>query len=490
MSNLATGGKGSSTGLSTGVFGEQLIAEPTPIIQKNFVYGEPTDWEKISATGGSVTFSDNFTICQTGTSVGGYGVSRSNRSQLYKAGEGNSFKFTAIFDSTNALALSRQSAGPLNLTDAAQFGYDGVTFGVLHEYGGAPEIQTLTVTAAATGNEALTVTIAGTEYTVNVTSGSIQQNAHEIEQSLISQVSGYRFDHIGDTVVCQSENAATATNDFTLTGPGTCAGTFVQNKVGQATNKDWTPQTSWNKATLINEDGGFTLDPSKLNVYKVDYGYLGSAGIRYYVYNPVKLEWVHVHTVKFSNLNTTTLFTNPSMKVGWVAASLGSSGVNLTVKGASCESSIQGKRVPRERTKSKKVVQTSMGNTETTALAIRNRLVFGDKPNLGEIIPTKISVDTDQVKGGVFGVYLNTNRSTVTEHVEFASDSIAIIDTSKGTITGGTLIDSISNSGELDLTDNDLFLISRDELFITYTSNGGGGASDQVTVTITWREDL
>lgn len=481
-----------NTGLLKSAFGELIVAEPSPVIQEHFVYGIPKDWQTFTATGGAVTFTDeNLTVCTTGTSVGGYGVSRSNRAVIYRAGEANSFKITAIFDSANAVANSRQTAGAFNLTDGFHFGYNGTEFGVLHEYFGKPEIQTLTVSAGASGNETLTITIAAVEYTVNVTSGTANDNAHEIEVSLESQVSGWRFDHIGDTVICQAETAATQTNDFTLvneTGGGTCAGTFAQDTIGQAKTTDWIAQADWNGETL-----GFTLDPAKLNIYKMDFGYLGGAGIKYYVMNPDNLEWKLCHTLRYANMNTQPLFWQPSMRVGWVAASLGST-TNITVKGCSTEGATDGERGAVGRTQSRLTTAT-ISNTLVNVLSIRTKKVFGNKPNQGEIIPLRLSLaDAGSSKGVEFEIFLNATVSGATNHLEHASDSIAIYNEDVQAITGNGAIEAVvlapGESQEVDLIIDNIYLLQGEELVIGAKSLASGSPSDDVTVAITWREDI
>lgn len=476
------------------VFGEVLVSEISPVLQAHFVYGEPRDFETFEATGGSVTYANEMIVCQTGTSVGGYGVGRTSQSQLYQAGEGNEFRFTAIFDVANALALSRQSAGPFNLTDGMGFGYNGADFGVLYEHHGAAEIQTLSLSAGASGNETLTITIAGTEYTVNVTSGTANQNAYEIEASLKSQVAGYRFDHIGDTVVCQCESAATQTNDFTLvneTGGGTCAGSFTQNTAGAAKTEEWVNQADWNQNTLLS--GTFTLDPSKLNVYRVEFGYLGAAGIRYYVLNPDTLEWVHVHTVKIANSTTKPLFYQPSMRVGWVAASLGSSGTNLTVKGASLFAGVQGKRNAVEPSRSLETTNTTVNTTFINMLTIKNRLVFGDKPNQGEIKPLVISASTDSAKGVLVQLISEATVSGVTSYTQVASDSIGIYATDAGAVSGGVVIASrtisAAEDGIIDISDFAISKVAGETLTVAAKSLATGTPNDDVTITLTWRED-
>ena len=95
------------------VFGERLTAELTPTIQIANAYEiDPAtrdDLEVFTATGGSADSLSNMFRCQSGTSVGGYGVIRSAGALRYRPGEGALGRVTAAF--TNGIANSLQFAG-------------------------------------------------------------------------------------------------------------------------------------------------------------------------------------------------------------------------------------------------------------------------------------------------------------------------------------------------------------------------------------------
>ncbi len=165
-----------------GAFGDVLIAEATPVVQIANQYSlDPanrSDLEVFEATGGSGDNDGNLFRCQSGTSLGGYGVVRSKEAAVYRAGEGIEGLITAQF--TTGVALSLQFAGMFSLTETVAFGYDGATFSILYSRAGAAEVQSIQVTGAAGGSESATVTLDGDAFTASLTSGSVQNNAFEI----------------------------------------------------------------------------------------------------------------------------------------------------------------------------------------------------------------------------------------------------------------------------------------------------------------------
>ena len=137
--------------LELGAFGDQIIVEETPTIQLSNQYQhDPAlriDLETFEATGGSADNNANLYRCQTGTSVGGYGVIRSAAALRYRAGQGVTGQLTASF--TTGIALSLQFAGLFSLTETLAFGYDGSSFGAIHEYDGAAEVQQIEITVSS-----------------------------------------------------------------------------------------------------------------------------------------------------------------------------------------------------------------------------------------------------------------------------------------------------------------------------------------------------
>jgi hypothetical protein len=132
---------------STGAFGENITSHRMPVVQIANKYRiDPANLNEVEifeATGGSADNNGNLFRCQTGTSVGGYGVIRSVETLNYRAGQGIQGFVTASF--TTGIALSLQFAGMFNLTETLAFGYDGTDFSVLHSYDGAADERLITV---------------------------------------------------------------------------------------------------------------------------------------------------------------------------------------------------------------------------------------------------------------------------------------------------------------------------------------------------------
>jgi hypothetical protein len=148
--------------------------------------------------------------------------------------------------------------------------------------------------------------------------------------------------------------------------------------IGATKTKDFVAQASWNITTTP-----FTgFDPTMLNLYKVQYAYLGAVGPIFSVFNPNTSRYVDVHRVLWANTHTTPNFGNPNLKIGWTAASLGASGTNLTVQGASAYTAIQGKELIVDTSRAADNSVSSVNTTLTNIITLKNRLTFGNRFNL------------------------------------------------------------------------------------------------------------
>ena len=141
---------------------------------------------------------------------------------------------------------------------------------------------------------------------------------------------------------------------------------------GRVKTDNHTAQASWNVTTT--PFNGF--DPTKLNIYKIQYGYLGVANIKFSVYNALTGSWVLVHQIKWANANNETHLGSPNLKIGWTAASLGSTGTNLTVEGASASLMVEGDEVLTNDVHATEAVKGSVGTTSIPILELKNRIVF------------------------------------------------------------------------------------------------------------------
>lgn len=463
-------------------FGDDLTMEFDAQVAIKAVYGILDNAQTFTATGGSATASNGEFVLQTGTSVGGYGVLWSRRPIVYTPGIGMQGRITARF--TTGVASSLQACGLFSATDGMFFGYNGTSFGIMHRHHGDFEIRTLTVTGAAGGAETVTVTLNGTAYTASVTAGTTIQNAHEIEVGLNAGAAAnlWYIQHIGATVVFVAKAIGAASGAYSCTSTGTLTGTVAQIKAGASATETWTPQASWNIDTAT------WLDPTKGNIYQVDAGFLGYAPPVYRIFHPERREFVPVHAIEWTNANTQPNFGNPSMRVGWVSASLGST-TNLTVAGASAMAGLQGKK-EYARTFGGYGVATGV-TTETQVLTIQVRREFGGRACNAVLRPMKLSIATDSTKGAIFRLLRNPTVSGTTAHAYVdQTESIALTDTAGTTVSGGRLLGvyGVGPSGRasIEIDEENMFMVAGDELVVT--AQVTSGAASEMSAAITWEE--
>ena len=469
---------------ASSTFGDTIVAELRPIVTLKATYGILDECQTFTATGGSAAATNGEFVMQTGTSVGGYGVIWSRQPVVYVPGVGSEARLTARF--TTGVANGLQLAGYFTAVDGMFFGYNGTRFGVMHRHGGAIEIRTLTVTAGSGGAATVTVTLNGVAYTAPVTSGSVQLNAHEIEQALNAGAAAnlWYIQHINDTVIFVSKDAAPKAGTYSVSvSTGTFAGNIAQNRAGAAPAEDWTYQSDW----LIDKAPWF--DPTKGNLFKMEYAYLGYGPLKFSIFNPGANKWQQVHVINWTNSNAGVNFGNPSLRCGWASASLGST-TNLTVAGASAMAGLQG-RANRAHAFGVSGTATGVSTTQTQVLTIQVRREFGDRAAVCVIVPKTLSISTDATKGAIFNLYRNpvVAGNTVHTYVD-ETQSACTYDTAGTTVSGGRILGSYSigpaGRATINLTDINDVLISGDELVITAAITSG--PVSEMTASLVWDE--
>jgi hypothetical protein len=474
------------------VFGEQVTVQPTPLIQISNQYGlDPSlrdDLETFEATGGSADSNGNVFRCQTGTSVGGYGVIRSKEVAVYRAGQGVEARFTAAF--TSGVALSLQLAGLFSLTETAAFGYDGADFGILHEYDGAAEVQRLSMTATPSGGETATITLDGDAFTTSLTNSDLATNAFEIEAA--AKADGtinakWRIEQEGDDVVFISKSVGNKTGTMSFSS-STATATLTEAAAGAAKSSLNVAQASWNITTTPFV--GF--DETMLNLYRIEYGYLGAVSMVFSIYNPSTGFFVPVHRQEWANSYSTPIFGNPDMKIGWTSASLGASGTNLTVTGASAYVAVAGENVFRNQSYADTNTVASVGGTFTPLITIKNRITLGEKFNLGKIAVIEISVENEHTKSSTVEIIINGTLTGVCNFQLVDNvNSIALIDKASTGISGGRIVSSfqVASNGEKteDLSKFFIELLPEDTLTVAAAANTG--TASNINVSINWIEE-
>lgn len=480
-------------------FGEIKTAEVTPIYQIDAIYGVRQNVETFVDGGGSGSVTDskgNF-VCQTGTSVGGFGVVRSRISARYRPGQSLIFQWTALFDTANATALSLQAAGPFNSTNGFFVGYDGVNFGVMHRTDGEHEIRELTISTPAGGAETVSLTLNGVLYSIPVTSGTAAFNAYEIAEWLIANQTVWQVAQNNGKVVLFGSDAGPLSGAYSVSSSGALVGNITQVTAGVANTETWAYQSAFNVDEL---DGGgpsgMVLDPSKGNVYRLQYEFLGYGPVTFSIKDPAVNRFVEFHRFNFSNNRVEPNLQNPALKVGWISASLGSS-TNLTVKGASGMAGLEGRLEFASDTFGTSHTNTAIGTTLEPVVSFRVRLVFQGNTNLKELIPLISYVSATGNKPVEVFFLLNPDFSSVTnwEYVD-EDNSVVEQETSANTTfasQGTTIASFVVNGGNTErLSTADIgagaFALQRGDI-LCIAARVSSGSAVEVAASLTWTED-
>lgn len=323
-------------------FGSVHVERLRPLFQLDGVYGFTSgETRTTTAFNGTVTAASNLLTASTGTTQYGYAAIQSRKRLRYRPGQGIVARFTAILPSS--ANSSYQLAGIGTSESGVYYGYSGTEFGILHVTGGVREIRLLNVSTKSNSAQNATITLADTAYTVALTNGtSTVTTAHEIASGTYA---GWSSEAHGSNVTFVRNAAGPASGNFTVAG-GTLAGNFTTTRAGANSTDTWVPQSEWNGDRLDGAGAsGFTLDPAKGNVYQIGSQYLGFGVVQMQVEtttatanNPT---WTTVHTFKFPNTRTGTIYSQPSFPFTLLAYSLGST-TNLSISTASAAGFVEG----------------------------------------------------------------------------------------------------------------------------------------------------
>lgn len=254
----------------------------------------------------------------------------------------------------------------------------------------------------------------------------------------------------------------------------------------------WVPQSSWN-LDLCDGSGesGFAIDPTKLNIYRIQVGYLGAFGAIMSVLNSYNGQWIEVHQFAFANQRTTPHITNPTMYFGITAANT-TNATNIAVSSASFFIGIEGERRRLGGTYGVSSFK-SIGTTQNNVVTIRNNNTINGITNRSMLRIRSISVSTAASVPVIFLLTKNTTLGGTPAYTNIDStNSLAAYDTAGTTITGGNQVFNcaIGANGDqfADLTEFDIYLLPGETLTVSAASISGPAANQAVA--INWNEDV
>lgn len=478
-----------------GAFGELLQASLHPQVQLDPLFGlrQQTDLEVFTALSGTTSVEDTGSgyewKCASANSLGSYGLIRSKRNIRYRPGQGSVYRFTARFSPPVAGNTCR--AGAFNTGSELMVGYNtNQQFGIIRRYGGKLEVRRLTLSAAASGAETVTVTLNGATFNVAVTAGSTAANAHTIS---LGTFTGWRAYQNTNTVLFVAESTGAKSGTYSVSSTGTLAGSFAQVAAGATETDVWTYQDSWNIDKLDgNGKSGITLDPTKGNVYQIKHQYLGYGNTIFSIVDPESGRFIPFHNIKYPNANTSPNISMPIMKIGYFSYNESGSTGN-TIYGASMAGFSNGPYAPARNPDGHANSQTSIGTSFTSLFSVRVRPEFNSVVNLTEMLPMEISVAVEGTKPAEILVVINgTFTGTPNWQYKDQSNSIAEYTNTARTYTSNTgrVVAAIpvgkSASAVVDLSKLGIRLGREDVISIIARATSG---TIDATGALVWQED-
>lgn len=474
---------------SRSAFGEPIAVPLTPIIQLDALYGfDPREFEILTSGTGMVDQGANKTLFKvhTGTGPYGYGVLRSNRIIRYRPGQGVMARFTAMFENPQSGITLR--AGLFAQEQSLVIGYDGEEFGILRQNGGKAEIVKLTITSNTAG--VASVVLNGVSQNVTLSTTNTTTSAKEIAAAAFP---GWITEQLDNTVSFLSTSVGVKTPGTYSLG-GTLTGTIAPIQTGVDNTLNWTYQTEWNIDKLNGTgDSGIILDPTKLNIFQIQFRWLGAGEIRYAIENPINGDMIFFHHEHYSNKNIDVHLDNPSFKIGYVAANLtGDSKIDAHVGGASMMAAQEGLNIDNNFPTATSISRSGLANTTVHSLiTLKNGLIYQNKINLRKVKLKRLSVAFQGNDPAVIYILLNGTKSTGYTLNKIGEFSCVYKDTSTGSYTLANelplaeFVLPINGSGTFDLDSLELTIPSGDNINIAISSTQ---SISSVSASVIWVE--
>jgi hypothetical protein len=178
---------------------------------------------------------------------------------------------------------------------------------------------------------------------------------------------------------------------------------------GVTPTAEWTYQDEWNGTPV-------SFDPRYLNVYGVDFRWLGAGIVRFFMEDPATGAMTLVHTQRYASTSNIPHVNNPSFRVGLSTGQRAGTTAtgNATVTSASMMSGIQGTIVQSVYSQSWSALDatTRPQNTMHHLLSIHNPYSKAGKLNTQEYIMEDLTVALQSTDPSVIYLFINGTPST------------------------------------------------------------------------------
>ena len=473
-------------------FDEPVAIALTPVLQLDGVYGIPEDDVQTYTFGAGSNVSTNdygqWEIA-AGTGLGNYGVFRSRRVLRYRAGQGGQCRFTAMFE--GGVTGTSMRVGLANQESSIMVGVNNGQFGVLRSYDARAEIRTLTITGTASNTTAVVV-LDGTTYNVTLVNGeTASQTAARIARTIFGQDS-WLVEQKGNEVRFLSSLVGPRNGAYSYTA-STTTGVFTRDQIGVPVTENWVYQADFNIDKLDGTGpSGVTIDPTKMNVFQIQYRWLGAGVIRFACENPVTGTLMLFHELHWVNEHNRPWTHNPNFKVTYVAYNIGAA-TACVVKGSSMMAAVEGIIQKNDYTRSFSGKKSSLtNNTVHQLFAVRNPTTQSGKINTREIVLQDVSVAFQGNDPLELMIFFEPVLLTGVQDFSRQADAIALISTTTATIDYATetpivsFVAGLNGSAQFPLFNFRLVIPPGTTAVVACRS---GQSVSQIATALTWLQD-
>jgi len=268
---------------------------------------------------------------------------------------------------------------------------------------------------------------------------------------------------------------------------------FINQQFGVGREKNgtetFTAQTAFNLDKLDGTGSShFTIDTTKMNIFRVNYGYLGVMTVIFEIYCGKAIGWVPFHYIDVLNTQVANIIDSPYLPIRSEVKS--TNATTTQIRSGSWSAGYTGtSRSPKSnRLFAIENEKTISAGVKTCIASLKPVTTFKTKANVISSIINQLSVATDGTKTVKINLLLNATIGGTPVYNTVDADSTVTFDIAGTTVTGGRLIGSWvlgkADSFNIDLLNTHLIFREGDVVTISAESTN----SNLVDAAITWGE--
>lgn len=395
-------------------FGEISVAMLNPVIQLQWPYNINSKLIRTSTTEtGTASINSSRLKLSTGTTAQSKVIMQSKQLFNYQPGEGGEVRFSAVFN--EGVVGTDQLIGIGDAENGLFFGYQGQEFGILKRSHGKIEIRTLTLTKESSKDGTITIKLNGGQGVVvsvskNDTIGEITKKIADANYN--NEGEGFTAYYAGNKVVFTALTSGSRSGTYSLkTNSTKLEGSFTQDQEGITANEIWIPQTNWSEDVADGSNSLPALDPTKGNVYRVQFQWLGYGMLYFGIEDPQVGPFFDIHQIEYSNVNTVPSLGNPSMPL-YAYVSNNSTTENITLYTSSMAAFVQGIQKNSSMLYSAShYLEVKKYNEESPLLSIRVKNSIHSTTNKVRVLIDSLTFGNNADSTATFKLYKNAYLS-------------------------------------------------------------------------------